>query len=167
MKSTSIARWAGLIVGLGLAVAALANARVSTGTHEVPAHVSLVAEPSVKLGVTPVARELLSERLLVPGRQPVSGLVELSNYTGATLRVRPRIRSVRGPLPTSLRVRVTADGQKLYSGPLSDLRAALSFHARATKRVRFTLSAPASAARGVQGRQVELSVRWATEKAGG
>jgi hypothetical protein len=166
VKTTSTARWAGLIVGIGLALAALASARVSTGTHEVPAHVSMVAESSVKLGVTPVGRELLSDKLLVPGRQPVSGLVELSNYTGGTLTVRPRLRSLRGELPAGLRISVTAGGNKLYAGRLSDLRAALPLHARAKKRMRFRISAPAGAARSVQGRVIELSVRWGTGKAG-
>src|SRR5688500_18820438 len=139
VQTTSTARWAGFIVGIGLAVAALASARVSTGTHEVPAHVSLVAEPSVQLGVTPVGRELLSEPLLFPGRQPVSGLVELSNYTVGTLTVRPRMRSLRGELPADLRMSVTAAGRTLYSGTVTDLRAALPLHARAKKRVRFRL----------------------------
>ena len=167
MKTTSIARWAGFILGLGLAVAALASARVSTGTQEVPAHVSLVAEPSVQLGVTPVGRELLSESLLTAGRQPVTGLVELSNYTGGPLTVRPRIRSLRGELPAELRISVTAGSRSLYTGRLGDLRAALPLHARAKKRVRFRISAPAGAARDVQGRVIELGVRWATGKAGG
>jgi hypothetical protein len=166
VKTTSIARWAGFIVGISLAIAALANARVSTGTHEVPAHVSLVAEPSVKLGVTPVGRELLSERLLVAGRDPVSGLVEISNYTGEKLVVRPRLRSLRGELPAALRISVTAAGRQLYSGRLSDPNAALQLHARAKKAVRFRISAPAAAARGVQGRVIELSVRWSIAKAG-
>lgn len=166
MKTTSIARWAGFLFGIGLALAALAGARVSTGTHEVPAHVSLVAEPSVTLGVTPVGRELLSERLLVPGQAPVSGLVELSNYTGRTLVLRPRLRSLRGELPAALRVEVTSGGRNLYKGALGDLRAELPLHARAKQRVRFRISAPESAARSVQGRVVELSLRWATAKAG-
>jgi hypothetical protein len=166
VKTTSIARWAGFIVGIGLALAALAGARVSPGTHEVPAHVSLVAESSVELGVAPVGRELLSERLLLPGRQAVSGLVELSNYTGGRLVVRPRLRSLRGELPAGLRVQITAGRKKLYTGSLSDQRAALSFRARAKKSVRFRISAPRSAARDVQGRVIELSIRWATEKAG-
>jgi hypothetical protein len=166
VKPISIARWAGFIAGIGLALAALASARVSTGTHEVPAHVSLVAESSVKLGVTPVGRELLSDKLLVAGRRPVSGLVELSNYTGGTLTVRPRLRSLRGELPAELRISVTAGGKTLYAGRLSDLRASLPLHARAKKRMRFRISAPASAGRSVQGRVIELSVRWATGKAG-
>jgi hypothetical protein len=167
VKTTSTARWAGLIAGICLALAALASARVSTGTHEVPAHVSLVAESSVQMGVTPVGRELLTESLLLPGREPVSGVVELSNYTGGTLAVRPRLRSLRGELPAELRISLMAGGRNLYTGRLSDMRAALTLHARAKKRVRFRISAPAGAARDVQGRVIELSVRWATGKAGG
>ena len=166
MKTTSIARWAGFIAGIGLALAALASARVSTGTHEVPAHVSLVAESSVQLGVTPVGRELLPESLLLPGRQSVSGLVELSNYTGGPLTVRPRLRSLRGELPAELRISVSAGSKTVYTGRLSDLNAALPLHARAKKRVRFRISAPAGAARDVQDRVIELRVRWATGKAG-
>ncbi|HEU5039693.1 MAG TPA: hypothetical protein VFT84_02660, partial [Gemmatimonadales bacterium] len=107
MKTTSIARWTGLTVGIGLALAALAGARVSPGTYEVPAHVSLVAESSVQLGVTPVGRELLSQGRLIAGRQPVSGRVDLSNYTGRKLLVRPRVRSLRGELPAGLRLQIT------------------------------------------------------------
>jgi hypothetical protein len=167
VKPTSIVRWAGFITGIGLALAVLASARVSTGTHEVPAHVSLVAEPSVKIGVAPVARELLSKRLLVPGGQPVSGLVQLSNYTGGALTVRPRLRSLRGELPAGLRLSLTAGSKRIYSGSLSGLRAGLSLHAREKQRVRFRISAPAAAARSVQGRVIELSVRWATGRTGG
>jgi len=166
VKTTSIARWAGFIAGIGLTLAALASARVSTGTHEVPAHVSLVAESSVQLGVTPVGQEVLSDTLLLPGRQSVSGVVELSNYTSGPLTVRPRLRSLRGELPAELRMSVTAGGRTLYSGSVNDLNAALQLHARATKRVRFRISAPAGAAREVQGRVMEPSVRWATGKAG-
>jgi hypothetical protein len=154
------------MVGIGLALAALAGARVSTGTREVPAHVSLVAEASVQLGVTPLGRELLSERLLVPGRDPVSGVVELSNLTGRTLVVRPRLRSLRGDVPAPLHLEVSAGARTLYDGELGGLRAELPLHARAKQRVRFRISAPGGAARDVQGRVVDLSLRFATAKAG-
>ena len=166
MKPTSIARWAGLALGLSLAFVSLALARVPSGTGQVPAHVSLVAEPSVKLGVTPVGRELLSDRLLVAGGEPVSGLVEVANFTGDTLRVEPRLRSLRGDLPNELRVNVTAGHRNLYSGKLDDLSAALRLPARARQPVRFRISAPAGAARSVQGRVVELRLRFATRRTG-
>ena len=74
---SSISRVSGLLVGLSLALVALVGARVPAGTGEVPASASLKAEPSVKLGITPVGRELLTERRLAPGKF-VSGLVQLS-----------------------------------------------------------------------------------------
>jgi hypothetical protein len=166
VKPTSIARWAGLVMGLSLAFVSLALARVPSGTGQVPAHVSLVAEPSVTLGVTPVGRELLSERLLVAGGEPVSGLVEVANFTGETLRLEPRLRSLRGELPEELRVHVTAGRRTLYRGKLDGLSAALRLPARAKQPVRFRISAPRSAARSVQGHVVELSLRWAIGRAG-
>jgi hypothetical protein len=165
VKTASIARWAGLAAGLSLALASLAFARVPSGTGEVPAHVSLVAEPSVKLGVTPVGRELLSKRLLVPGGDGVAGVVEVSNFTGTTLELEPLLRSLRGDPPKELHVEVRAGSKRLYSGSVTELDAELSLPARAKQRVRFRISAPAGAARGVHGRVVDLSLRWGTRKA--
>jgi hypothetical protein len=167
VKTASIARWAGLAAGLSLALVSLAYARVPSGTGEVPAHVSLVAEPAVKLGVTPVGRELLSKRLVAPGGGAVTGVVEVSNFTDAALELEPRLRSLRGDVPDELLVEVRAGSKRLYSGPLAELDAELSLGARAKQRVRFRISAPAGAARGVGGRVVDLSLRWGTRKARG
>lgn len=166
MKPTSIARWAGLVVGLSLAFVSLALARVPSGTGQVPAHVSLVAEPSVKLGVTPVGRELLSKRLLVAGGEAVSGVVEVANFTGEPLRLEPRLRSLRGELPEELHVDVTSGRRTLYRGKVDSLSAKLRLPARAKRPMRFRISAPGSAAKSVQGRVVELSLRWAARRAG-
>ena len=161
MKSTSIARWAGLAAGLTLAVVALAGARVPAGTREVPARVSLVAEPSVKLGVSPVGRELLMKRLLVPGKRAASGVVEVSNFAGQALELRPRLRSLRGELPGGLRVELSAGGS-VYEGKLSELHAKLRLPARAKRRIRLRISAPGDAAAEVEGRVLQLSLRWST-----
>src|SRR3954453_18910681 len=99
----SISRVSGLLVGLSLALVALAGARVPAGTGEVPASASLKAEPSVQLRITPVGRELLSERHLAPGGF-VSGLVQVSNLTGASLLATPRFHTVRGEAPAALQV---------------------------------------------------------------
>jgi hypothetical protein len=164
---TSVARWAGLAAGLSLALVSLAVARVPSGTGQVPAHVSLVAEPSVKLGIDPLGRELLSEHLLIPGRKPLTGVVGVSNFTGRTLELEPRLRSLHGELPGGLRVDVTAGAESLYRGKLAGLSADLRLPARARQRVRFRISAPSDAARSVAGRVVELSLRWAIRRADG
>ena len=98
---STISRVSGLLVGLSLALVALIGARVPAGTGEVPASASLKAEPSVKLGITPVGRELLSERRLAPG-ESVSGLVQVSNLTGASLLATPHFHTVRGEAPADL-----------------------------------------------------------------
>jgi hypothetical protein len=163
---TSVARWSGVLVGLSLALVTLVQARVPAGTGQVPAHVSLIAERSVKLGVDPVGLELLSERLLVPGRQSVSGLVEISNFTAGTLEVEPRLSSTRGELSDGLRVKVTAGRRTLYAGGAAGLDADLRLGARAKQPLRFRFSAPARAAGDLQGRSMDLRLRFATRKAG-
>jgi hypothetical protein len=166
VKLTSIARLAGLLVGLSLALVSLVNARVPAGTGEVPAHLSLVAESSVKLGIAPVGRELLSERLVVPGRNSVSGLVEVSNFTTGAVELSPRLRATHGELPEGLRVEVTAGRKTLYDGEASSLDAELRLRRGAAQGLRFRFSAPAGAASTVEGRHVDLVVRWSTRKAG-
>jgi hypothetical protein len=166
VKPTSIARLAGLLAGLSLALVSLVNARVPAGTGEVPAHLSLVAESSVKLGIAPVGRELLPERLVVPGRDSVSGLVEVSNLTARPIEVAPRLRASHGELPEGLRVEVKAGARTLYAGEASRVDAKLRLRRRSKQRLRFRFSAPAGAADTVAGRQVDLVVRWSTRKAG-
>jgi hypothetical protein len=162
----SIARWTGLVAGLSLALVSLALARVPAGTGQVPAHLSLVAEPAVQLGISPVGRELLSERILLPGERSVSGLVEVSNLTGDVLDARPKLRSVGGAAPAALRLELSAGGRSLYEGRLDRLDAHLKLGARAADRVRFRISAPRSAGREVLRRVVKLSLRWVTRAEG-
>lgn len=152
------------MVGVSLALVSLVYARVPAGTGEVPAHVSLIAERSVKLGVDPVGRELLSERLVVPGGRSVSGLVEISNFTTGPLEVEPRLRAIRGELPDALRVKVTAGRRTLYAGEAAALDAQLRLRARAKQPLRFRFSAPA--VRDIQGRFIDLGLRFATREAG-
>lgn len=167
MKTTSIARFTGLVVGVSLALVSLVSARVPPGTGEVPARVSLVAERSVKVGVTPAGRELLTEHLVVPGRGSVSGLVEVSNFTSGALELQPRLRAIRGELPDGLHVEVTAGRRTLYAGTVTSLDAKLRLRARASQPVRFRFSAPAGAASSVRGRFADLGLRWATRTVGG
>ena len=166
VKLTNVARWAGLAAGVGVALVVLSAARVPAGTQEVPARVSLVAEPAVQLGVSPVARELLRHRRLVPGLGSVSGLVQISNLTGTPLTARPRLRSLSGEAPGGLRIEVSSGGRSLYWGKLDELRAGVRLAPRGVARVRFRLSAPSGSESEVRGRAIELSIRWATRAEG-
>src|SRR3954467_12552657 len=145
---STISRVSGLLVGLSLALVALAGARVPAGTGEVPASASLKAEPSVQLGITPVGRELLSERRLAPG-ESVSGLVQVSNLTGASLLATPRFNTVRGEAPAELQVALRSRGRTLYSGSLAGFHAPVRLRARQARALRFRLSAPRAHAREI------------------
>jgi hypothetical protein len=161
----SISRISGLLVGLSLALVALVGARVPAGTGEVPASVSLKAEPSVELGIAPVGRELLTERRLAPG-ESVSGLVQVSNLTGASLLATPRFHSVGGEAPAELQVALLSRGRTLYSGSIARFHPSVRLDARQARALRFRISAPRAHAGEIQGRRVQLSVRWATKRAG-
>src|SRR3954453_7367460 len=150
----SISRLSGLLVGLSLAAAALVGARVPAGTGEVPASASLKAEPSVELGIAPVGRELLSERRLAPG-ESVSGLVRVSNLTGASLLATPRFHTVRGEVPAVLRVVLLSGGRTLYRGSVAGFHPAVRLGAREARALRFRLSAPREQADDLEGRSFE------------
>jgi hypothetical protein len=161
---STISRVSGLLVGLSLALVALAGARVPAGTGEVPASASLKAEPSVQLGITPVGRELLSGRRLAPG-ESVSGLVQVSNLTGASLLATPRFHTVRGEAPAALHVALRSGGRTLYSGSIGDFHPAVPLRARQARSLRFRLSAPRARADDIEGRSFALGIRWSTKRA--
>jgi hypothetical protein len=127
----------------------------------VPASASLKAEPSIELGIAPVGRELLDERRLAPG-ESVSGLVQVSNLTGASLLATPRFHTVRGEAPAELRVALLSRGRTLYSGSLASFHPRVRFAARQARTLRFRISAPRAHAEAIQGRAFELTVRWRT-----
>jgi hypothetical protein len=162
---SSISRVSGLLVGLSLALVALVGARVPAGTGQVPASASLKAEPSVKLGITPVGRELLSERRLAPG-ESVSGLVQVSNLTGTSLLAIPRFHTVRGEVPAELQVVLLSGGRSVYSGSIARFHPSVRLRAQQERALRFRLSAPRAHADDIQGRSFALSVRWTTTRAG-
>jgi hypothetical protein len=162
---SSISRACGLLVGLSLALLVLVGARVPAGTGQVPASASLKAEPSVKLGIAPVGRELLTERRLAPG-ESVSGLVQVSNLTGASLLATPRFHTVRGEAPAELEVALLAGGHTLYSGTIASFHPSLRLRPREARSLRVRLSAPRAHASEIEGRSFELGLGWSTRKAG-
>jgi hypothetical protein len=124
-----------------------------------------MAESSVKLGVTPLGRELLAKKTIAPGAS-VSGLVEISNLTAAPLDVEPRLRSLGSDSPDALRLELTAGRRTLYSGTLGHFHARTRLRPRAAQRLRLRLSMPRSGVRDVQGRSARLVLRFAVKKAG-
>lgn len=162
---SSISRVSGLLLGLSLALVALVGAHVPAGTGEVPASASLKAEPSVELGIAPVGRELLSERRLAPG-ELVSGLVQVSNLTGASLLATPRFHTVRGEAPAVLQVALLSGGHTLYSGSIARFHPSVRLRPRQARSLRFRISSPRAHEDEIAGRSFALSIRWSTKRAG-
>ena len=115
----------------------------------------------MKLGIAPVGRELLTERRLTPG-ESVSGLVQVSNLTGASLLATPRFKTVRGEAPAELQVALRSRGRTLYSGSIARFHPSVRLGARQTRPLRFELSAPRSHADAIEGRSFDLAIRWRT-----
>jgi hypothetical protein len=170
VNTSSIARATGLILGLTLALGLLLSGHVPQGSAQAPARVSLVPEPAVQLGVSPVGRDILHHSTLTPGAPSVSGVVAVSNLTDAGLEARPRLSSREPAVDNVVRVALTAGRTRVYSGTLAGLRSAstakLRLAANETSRVRIRLSVPASAARVVKGRSVELKLDWRPRRVG-
>lgn len=170
VKTSSIARATGLVLGLTLALGLLLSGRVPVGSAQAPARVSLVAEPAVQLGVSPIGRDILSHAKLTPGAPSVSGVVAVSNLTGTRLEARPRLHSSEPELDDIVRVAVLAGRTRLYSGKLKGLRAGsaagLRLAARDRRTVRLRISVPSTAGRAVNGRSLELTLDWRTRRAG-
>lgn len=171
VNTSSIARATGLTLGLLLALGVLLSGHVSLGSAQASARVSLVAEPDVQLGVSSVGRNILSQSTLTPGTASISGVVAVSNLTSAGLTPRPRLISREPALDDVVRVALTAGSKRVYSGTLAGLRrpnaAKLRLDANETRRVRVRLSIPASAARAVKGRSLELKLGWRPRRVGG
>jgi hypothetical protein len=170
VKPSSIARATGLVLGLTLALAVLLSGRVPEGSAQAPARVSLVVEPAVQLGVSPIGRDILSHARLTPGAASASGVVAVSNLTGTRLEARPRVRSTEPELDDVVQVALLAGGTRLYSGKLGGLRSEgavkLRLAAKATRRIRIRLSVPDGGSRAIQGRSLELALDWRTRRAG-
>jgi hypothetical protein len=151
-------------VGLSLALVALAQARVPAGTGQVPAYASLQAEASVKLGVSPIGRELLDRKTIESSRS-ASGVVEVSNLTARPLVVEPRLHRLGEDTPEALQLELTAGSRTLYEGPLGDFRASTRLRARDAERLRFRFSMPRDGGDAVEGRSARLIVRFGVRKA--
>ena len=105
-------------------------------------------------------------RRLAPG-ESVSGLVQVSNLTGASLLATPHFPTVRGEAPAELQVALLSGGHTLYSGSIARFHPAVRLRARQTRSLRFGISGAARAREDeIAGRSFDLSIRWSTRRAG-
>lgn len=120
-RAARFARLTGLLTGAGLAVFLVSSWSVPAGTGIAGAEVSMLANLSGELSVTPAGRPFLRDGDLTPG-ESLTGEVVLLNQTPARLWVRMRARADSPELDRVLHVEVSSGKARAYRGPLGGLR---------------------------------------------
>jgi len=116
-----LAKLVGLLTGLGAAVLCISAWSVPAGTGIAGTEVSMLANLSGELEVTPAGRPFMRDGDLTPGEE-VTGTLVLRNQTPARLSVRLRARADSPELDRVLRVEVRAGDAIAYRGALGGLR---------------------------------------------
>lgn len=160
-------RGVGLLVGLGLTVAAVATWRVPHATGHLGSDVVIATEPTGELGISP-AGPLVTANGLMPGEETAapSGAIQVRNRTGSTLFVQLRGLPSAADLDRLLWVGIDADGSRIFRGPLGDLRSwteeALTLVPGEHTDLSVRTWLPSSVASGYQGRIETVSLEFRT-----
>lgn len=112
---------AGLLTGLGAAVFLVSAWSVPAGTGIAGTEVSMLANLSGELEVTPAGRPFMRDGDLTPGEE-LKGKLALRNQTPARLSVRLRARADSPELNRVLQIEVGAGSTTAYRGSLGGLR---------------------------------------------
>ena len=144
---TRFARATGCALGAALALALIAGSRPAGGEGAVGAEVSVYANRTGELAVTPAGpQKFLHEPALMAGHT-ASGSFVLTNQTGDRLMIRMAALGSQHSLDDSLGIKISAGGVRLASGTLGELAAAagkpLPMAPGARRRVEVAVSLPA------------------------
>jgi hypothetical protein len=161
--SRTLARVAGALLGVGLAVFLLTAARPTRSFSSLPARASFAVAVTGELSVRPQApRPLLAATALAPGAAPARGSAVVRNQTGGTLAVGFRAQAAVHDLDGLLRVRVSAEGKVLADTTLQGLRdgtvTALDLPSGAEGHVAVETWIPAAITDGYQGLNVAVTL---------
>jgi len=118
--SVRATRWAGLLTGLGLAVAAFVAWQIPASGQALGADITIVAAPAGEVTVSPLA-PTLAARGLRRG-QTDRGEMKLTNITGSPLAIRFRALPSSDALDSSAVLTISDRGRVLVSAPLTALR---------------------------------------------
>ena len=121
---TASSRWAGrggVAVGVLLAVALLAAARLPAGDGHLGLDLTVGITPTGELGIGS-AGPILTGTGMEPGSNRVSGVTELRSQAGRRLSFQVRALPSNGDVDGLLKIRVAAAGRVLYEGSLGGLR---------------------------------------------
>jgi hypothetical protein len=161
IRSPTLVRAAGLLVGLGLAALAVLSWRVPAQGTPLGADLAFVAAPSGEFELSPIGR-FLSARSLAPGGSAASGELRVRNQTGATLALRPGAVPSTRELDRLVMVDLSVRGRPLYRGRLGGLRGGGRNRFRLASGATTTLSArawiPGDAGPGWRGRIVDVQL---------
>jgi hypothetical protein len=156
---------AGFLLGLALVAGVALSTRVPDATGSAGADVIISASSNGEVTVTPpgpFARGLGLE----PGRarNPAGGTIGVHNSTGSAADVRVRMLRSIHDLDAILQVDVSADGNRVYSGPLGGLeewsRGSFRLDRGADGHVTVTASLPSTVAKGYEARVADLTLEF-------
>jgi hypothetical protein len=167
----NIARTAGALLGLGLALAFLVTARPGANASPLPAAIRVAMAPTGELAVTPAfPRPVLSADALLPGRRPAHSSFLLRNQTSSPLAIGLRATASSTALDGSLRLKLTAGGKPLADTTLQGMKQGipgLDLSSGEQSRLRLTAWIPSDVLSGYEGRRVNVSLVPAVRIAGG
>jgi hypothetical protein len=166
--TTHLLRLTGFVIGAVLAIGLVLSGRMPKSQAEAPARLSIAAQPTTELGVSPAGARFLEAGRLLPGGRPGRGTLTVSNFADRPLRVRMRVRSPQRDLDAAIRLRVLTDGRKLFDGRLAALRSwtrgSVRLLASERRELEFRAWVPMSVESGYEGRSVELELEWKKAK---
>ncbi len=156
-----IAKLCGLGTGLALAAICVSAWSVPGGTGIAGAEVSMLANMSGELAVSPAGKPFLREGYLLPG-QSAKGSLDIRNQTHKPLLVTLRATAETPDLEQLLRIEVRSGRQLLYRGRLKGLGRFTKTALRLDVADRRTLAArawvPEGGARRAGNRAAEISL---------
>lgn len=158
----NLARAAGALLGLALAVTLLLVSRPGAAGAGAPAAVGVAIAPVGELEIAPAPpRPVLEARSLRPGGPRARGAFAVRNQTGGTLAVALPVEVDSTALNGLLEVRVRSGGQVLAESTLESLRVRpLRLRLASGESARLSLEAwlPAQVIEGYEGASVDLTL---------
>ena len=151
---------AGVVTGLVLAAGLVALLRIPQADGRLGADVRLVAIPPVELSTT-ASGAFLSGRHLEPGGEAATGKLPLRNDSAADTVVSFRALAPRDRLSRLVTVELTANGHRLASGSLAQLRrwsGSLRIPRGATRTVEASAWVPGSVRSGYEGGSADITL---------
>lgn len=162
---------AALLLGASVAVGMLAGRRVPAQDTGPGAYLTLSASASGSARVRPVGPLIENVELRPsPARRALESTFELANRSGAPVRYGLRAQATVADLDSVLRVEITSGRQRLFRGPLLELRRsnarALLLGPRESRSVTVRVWIPSSTLAGYQNRDESVTVQFYPQTAG-